>query len=91
MADVVDADLTGSYFQRVDLTEARFDRVNLSRAEIRGARVDVLQALQWPPRLGDAAETESGTRPGHCPTVPSVNASRKPATVASATQDPPSR
>lgn len=36
-------------------------------------------------------ETESGTRPGHCPTVPSVNASRKPATVASATQDPPSR
>ncbi|HKG49217.1 MAG TPA: DinB family protein [Actinomycetales bacterium] len=37
MADFLDADLTGSRFQRVDLTDARFESVDLSGAEIRMA------------------------------------------------------
>jgi len=37
VADFLDADLTGSRFQRVDLTDARFESVNLSGAEIRMA------------------------------------------------------
>ena len=37
MADFIDADLTGSRFQRVDLTDARFDAVDLTGAEIRMA------------------------------------------------------
>jgi hypothetical protein len=35
MAEFIDADLTGSRFERVDLTGARFDRVDLSGAEFR--------------------------------------------------------
>jgi hypothetical protein len=37
VADFIDADLTGSRFQRVDLTDARFDAVDLTGAEIRMA------------------------------------------------------
>jgi len=40
VADFIDADLTGSRFQRVDLTGARFERVDLSGAEIRMANLN---------------------------------------------------
>jgi hypothetical protein len=37
VADFIDADMTGSLFQRVDLTDALFDTVDLTGAEIRMA------------------------------------------------------
>ena len=37
MAEFIDADLTGSRFERVDLTDARFDRVKLNGASVRTA------------------------------------------------------